>query len=82
MPMIAMISEAATMSKPVSRGNPMGGAAKAGNDVSQVAVVHVDRSPPGHAVRRDLALVAVEDVAVDERGEHVVGGRDRRGSRR
>ncbi len=53
--------------------NPVSRAAQTGDDVSQVAIVHVDRSPPGHAVRRDPALVAVEDVAIDERRQHVVG---------
>jgi hypothetical protein len=51
-------------------------APEAGDDVAQVAVVHVDRAPPGDAVRIDAAVVAVEEVAVDERGQHVVGGRD------
>ena len=50
--------------------------AESGDDVSQVAVVHVDRAPPRDPVRVDAAVVAVEQVAVDERGQHVVRGRD------
>ena len=60
------------MSKPVSRGNPCVAPAEAGDDVAQMAVVHVDRPPPGHAVGVDVGVVAVEHVPVDERGQHVV----------
>ena len=35
-----------------------------------------DRAPPGDAMGRQPALVAVEDVAVDERSQHVVGRGD------
>ena len=51
-------------------------AAEARDHVSEVAVVHVERPPPRDPVRVDAALVAVEDVPVDERREHVVRGRD------
>ena len=40
----AMISQATVMSKPSSRGTPLGLAAQAVHDVAQLAVVHVHRS--------------------------------------
>ena len=64
------------MSNPVSRGMPCVGPPEARDHVSQVAVVHVERPAPRDPVRVDAALVAVEDVPVDERREHVVRGRD------
>ena len=74
---IAMTSEAAVMSKPVSRGEPFVGAAEARDDVAEAAVVHVDAAPPRDRVRVDVELVAVHHVRVEERREQVVGGRDR-----
>ena len=52
-------------------------AAEARDDVAQAAVVHVDAAAPGDRVRVDVELVAVHHVRVEERGEQVVGGRDR-----
>ena len=63
------------MSKPDSAGTPFLRAAEAADDVAQLPVGDVDRPPPGDG--RDLRLVPVEAVRVDERGEQVVRGRDR-----
>ena len=51
------------------------GAAEAADDVAQLPVGDVDRATPRD--RRDLGLVAVEPVRVDERREQVVRRRDR-----
>ena len=51
------------------------GAAEAADDAPQLSVGDVDRPPPRDC--RDLGLVAVEPVRVDERREQVVRRRDR-----
>ena len=51
------------------------GAAEPADDVAQLPVGDVDRPPPRD--RRDLRLVAMEPVRVDERREQVVRRRDR-----
>ena len=74
---IAMTSEAAVMSKPVSRGEPF---------VAPPRPVMMLRRPRSFMstqrrqrdrVRVDVELVAVHHVRVEERREQVVGGRDR-----
>ncbi len=74
---IAITSEAAVMSKPVSRGIAVGGAAEAERDLSQRPVVHVDGALPGHPQGVDVVRVAVQDRGVEDRREQVVGGADR-----
>ena len=72
-----MTSEAAVMSKPVSRGEPL---------VAPPSPVMILRRPRSFMstqrrqrdrVRVDVELVAVHHVRVEERREQVVGGRDR-----
>ena len=72
-----MTSEAAVMSKPVSRGEPLVAPPRPVMMLPQAAVVHVDAAPPRDRVRIDVELVAVHHVRVEERREQVVGGRDR-----
>ena len=50
------------------------GTTKAGHDVAQRAVRHIDRAPPGDV--RDLRAVAVEDVCVDKCRQQIVGSSD------
>ena len=51
--------------------------AEAGDDVAQRAVVDVEHAAPGDAVRVEARGVALVEVVVEHRGEHVVGARDR-----
>ena len=52
-------------------------AAEAGDDVPEVAVVHVHAATPGDRERIEAGRVAVVEVRVDERREQVVRRRDR-----
>jgi hypothetical protein len=52
-------------------------AAERHGDVAQCAVIAVHDAAPGHAAHVEARLVAVMDVVVDERGQQVVGERDR-----
>ncbi len=72
-----MISLAAVMSKPVSRGEPWARPPRPGDHLAQVAVVHVEAAAPRDRERVEADLVPVVEVRVDQRGEQVVGGRDR-----
>ena len=72
---IAMTSEAAVMSNPVSRGMPSSRAPEAAHDVAERSVVDVEHASPGDAVRVDAQRVAVVDVVVDHGGQEVVGRR-------
>ena len=72
-----MISLAAVMSKPVSRGAPCARPPSPVIDVAEVAVVHVHAAAPGDRERVEPGRVAVMQVRVDQRGEQVVRGRDR-----
>ena len=51
--------------------------AEAGDDVAQRAVVDVEHPAPGDAVRVQARGVALVEVVVEHRGEHVVRARDR-----
>jgi hypothetical protein len=53
------------------------GPAEADRDLAQGAVIDVDHAPPAHAARVEVERIAVVDVVVDQRGEQVVGDRDR-----
>ena len=72
---IAITSDAAVMSKPVSRGTPCSTPPSPMIDLAQRAVVHVDHPAPEHAARIDPQAVVVVDVVVEQRGEQVVRGR-------
>ena len=72
-----MTSEAAVMSKPVSRGIAVGDAAERTTICAQRAVVHVEHAPPGDPARVDVERVAPVDVVVDHRGQQVVRAGDR-----
>ena len=74
---IAITSDAAMMSKPVSRGKPFLGPPSATVTIAERPVVHVDDAPPRHPPGVDVERVAPVDVVVDQRREQVVGGGDR-----
>jgi hypothetical protein len=71
---MAMISEAAVMSKPVSRGTPWARPPRPQTRTPKRAVVHVHDSLPGHgtAVEIERAALALQ-IVVDESGQEVVG---------
>ena len=66
------------MSKPSSRGKPLRVPAEPDHDLAQRAVVDVEHPLPGDAADVDVELVAVVHVVVDQGGEQVVRGGDRR----
>ncbi len=72
----AIASEAAVMSKPVCRGTPSALGAEADHDVPQRPVVDVQHPAPGDVVQVEAERVALVQVVVEHRGEHVVRGRD------
>ena len=73
---MTITSLAAVMSNPVCRGDAVGARAEPDHDVAQRAVVDVQDPSPGDRARVDAELVAVVQVVVDHRGEHVVRGGD------
>ena len=73
---IAMISDAAVMTKPVSRAGTVLASAQAGRDLPQRAIVHVHAARPEDFLRIDPQIVAEVQVRVDQRREQVVRRRD------
>ena len=55
----------------------VGYAAKAGDDVTKRAVIHIDNTAPGDAALVDVELVAPVDMVVDHRRQQVVCRGDR-----
>ena len=55
----------------------VGYAAKAGDDVTKRAVIHIDDAAPDNAALVDAELVAPVDVVVDHRRQQIVGRSDR-----
>ena len=73
---IAIISDAGGMSKPDSRGNPVGTWSKSGNNAARGAVVHIEHTPPDDFFQAESVRLMLVDIVIQQSGNHIVSGSD------